>query len=385
MWNLLILLISNECQTLYGTNDVLFNTSVSTFPTTIDVTFSNNTTQEITTLGTSPSEPGLMFNRVERIIILLYLVLTMTVSVAGNGAIISAVIWYPDLQRSTYYLITIYCTNALSLTLLYHPFAFIYVIYKEYILDHIWCQIHAVLLATLLLSSLHVMAIIAYERFYYVDNPIEHSQTFSEWRMGSTVLMIYVVAGLVSFIIQYIYGAHYDETHLSCTLYDNNTLLFIGGCVYYIPSVSLQLYSHAEIFRLTIKQRTQINNIRVMINDHRRLLYRKRNTTRSIFIVACFISLSWLPYICVRCYLNVHGWDIGSEERYFRILFGTYLFLHTAAPFCVPILFVCWNNLLQKAICKLYGPNDVSLAPYNSTFTTPAESMTEMYDFHPRS
>ena len=337
------------------------------------------------TTSSTPSPTVLTLSHTERIVVLIYLALTMTVSVVGNGAVISAVIWYPDLQRGTYYLITLYCANALALTLLYHPFALIYVISNEYIMGHVWCQVQAVLLATLFLSSLHIMAIIAYERFYYVDNPIEHTQTFSEWRIGSTVVMIYVVAGLISFVMQYIYGARYDEAHLSCTIYDSYTLIFMGGCVYYIPSVLLQMYSHAEILRLTLKQKQQINTILVMLNEHRRSLRRKLNTTRSIFVVSCFISLSWLPYICVRSYARFHGWSIDSADRPARIIFGTYLFLHTASPFGVPVLFTCWNNLLRLAIGKLYCQQDVSLAPYNSALTTPDESHIEIYALYPNS
>ena len=242
-----------------------------------------------------------------------------------------------------------------------------------------------------LLSSIHIMALLAYERYSYFIRPLTYTRKFTKSRIYTIVVIIYVlalcvnVAGNVGSVrIPVSTAMMYQNTGLGSQIIN-----IVYAVVYAIPSCTMSVITLARLRLLISKHKAQLQPIE-MSEDQTAVdetgMKPVKKALKMFGLVSGSFWLTSLPGFLIRLSLSASGVTWADTDQrvslpIFALSRANYLMIAVLSSVLNPIIYISVLTELREAAWKCIGIKRNSSVTLYWDFTV---SFSEDFcEFHP--
>ena len=330
-------------------------------------------------------------SQAERVLFDLYLSATLIVAVVFNILIVVIIVKSRSNRRTDNVIIAFNSIMNLVLTISYVPFA-LSVLRDQYPTpNNVVCQVCAYATISSLLAIVHAMAINAYERCFFLCNPVEHMRRFTPARVCVMLAAVWIVAVLMSLFAVFDGGRAFFVSGLCCQGFDASPLSLVPFVLYLGPGILVTFYSVVKIKRLgrrSIGPTAQPCHQPGGAGSHqadepssaaatmKRTQRKQISTIRTILLVSGVFLFSFVPTGFVRMYMNHSGitWLDLEMRTNIAMTIGyrlSNIAMSTTMPVANPILYLAMMKHINIECRSLFGiRNKVNLVPMTKVTVT---------------
>lgn len=349
---------------------------------TLSTNLSINSTEIETINGTTPSPPAglaapvlrVVYSELERGLFELYLALSIAVSTTLNLLVLIAIVKDSRLYKPENVIIAADAINNLLGVMATQPYM-VWALSLDY--PHssaLLCQIHGDFSVAQFSLTAHILCVYAFERSYFLCNPMDYSRHVTNLRVAVVLFVMYVFAVLVSHFSAY-QGRIFLATMASCqsrTTTMNTAMVF---CVFALPAVLMVIYSVRKIKGLESRSvhgttlSTAGASAAADTAKKEKQRARQVSTSKTILLVSGAFFMTLLPMGTIRLVILATGISIVDLETRncnpaYPILFRVgNLMMVTTVNYINPALYLTMRRNLKASLgihsnragCLLFG------------------------------
>lgn len=249
--------------------------------------------------------------------------------VFGNVMVITAISRFQRLQNVTNCFITSLACADLVMGLVVIPFGALYIILNTWHFGHFLCDFWTATDVLCVTASIETLCVIAMDRYIAITSPFRYQSLLTKNRARFIVLMVWVIAGLVSYLpIHMEWWISTDNETLCC--YNNTyccefditySYAIVSSIIsFYIPLV-IMVFVYSRVFQEARKQLKKINKTegrfhaqksnsrnQDVANNHSEMRSTKKakfylkehKALKTLGIIMGVFTLCWLPFFVLN-------------------------------------------------------------------------------------
>lgn len=251
------------------------------------------------------------------------------VIVFGNVLVITAICRFQRLQNVTNCFITSLACADLVMGLVVVPFGGIHITLNTWYFDNGFCSFWLATDILCVTASIETLCVIALDRYLAITSPFRYQSLLTKGRARIIVLLVWVIAGLISFLpihmewwISSEIEAHHCLKNNSCCEFNVNTPYAIVSSTisFYIPLV-IMIFVYSRVFQEARKQLKKIDksegrfhaqnnngkkdevlsgHCEVRTTKKPKFCLKEHKALKTLGIIMGVFTLCWLPFFVLN-------------------------------------------------------------------------------------
>ncbi|KAK9963167.1 hypothetical protein ABG768_006378 [Culter alburnus] len=261
--------------------------------------------------------------------------------VFGNVLVITAISRFQRLQNVTNCFITSLACADLVMGLVVVPFGGIHIILSTWHFGNVFCDFWLATDILCVTASIETLCVIALDRYLAITSPFRYQSLLTKGRARIIVLLVWVIAGLISFLPIHMKWWFSSETKAVCCMKDVNCCEFhvnqgyalISSIVsFYIP-LFIMIFVYSRVFQEARKQLKKIDksegrfhaqnnngkknealssHCEVRTAKKPKFCLKEHKALKTLGIIMGVFTLCWLPYFVLNV-ASVHVDDLTMK------------------------------------------------------------------------